>query len=83
MVRFIYFHAKLTGEGWNPEAALDAAIMQQKLISRLHGSKSKLRPVLDDLKKVIGESDFPTSLAKIKRMEDRLRQNGFTSSAEN
>lgn len=43
--RFVYFHKELSGEGWEFNAAMDAAIMQ-KLLPKLHGSKKKLGPVL-------------------------------------
>ncbi len=46
--RFVYFHKELTGEGWEINSAMDAAIMQ-KLLPKLHGSKKKLGPVLATL----------------------------------
>jgi 5-methylcytosine-specific restriction protein B len=79
--RFIYFHAKVSGEGWKLDDALDAAVMQ-KLLPKLHGSKTKLGPVLAELKKVCVKEKYPLSTAKIERMELRLKQNGFTSYAE-
>jgi 5-methylcytosine-specific restriction protein B len=54
----------------------------QKLLPKLHGSKTKLTPVLVALKTVVTEPRFPISYAKIVRMEQRLKQNGFTSYAE-
>jgi len=79
--RFIYFHAKVAGDGWKLDDALDAAIMQ-KLLPKLHGSKTKLGPVLAELKKICTTGKYPLSAAKIERMELRLKQNGFTSYAE-
>lgn len=79
--RFIYFYARIVSEEWKMDDALDAAIMQ-KLLPKLHGSKTKLGPVLSEIKKVITENRFPISFAKIERMEQRLKQNGFTSYAE-
>ena len=43
--RFVYFHKELSGEDWEFNPAMDAAIMQ-KLLPKLHGSKKKLGPVL-------------------------------------
>lgn len=79
--RFVYFHSCVSGLGWKVDTALDAAIMQ-KLLPKLHGSKTKLTPVLAALDKVITPSRFPISFAKIERMKQRLKQNGFTSYAE-
>jgi 5-methylcytosine-specific restriction protein B len=78
--RFVYFHKELTGEGWEFNSALDAAIMQ-KLLPKLHGSKKKLGPVLDKLNTLCGER-FPASSEKIVRMQKRLAEHGFTSFAE-
>jgi energy-coupling factor transporter ATP-binding protein EcfA2 len=79
--RFIYFHGTVSGNTWNPDEAIDAAIMQ-KLLPKLHGSKTKLTPVLVHLKSVVTQQRFPISFAKITRMEQRLKQNGFTSYTE-
>jgi 5-methylcytosine-specific restriction endonuclease McrBC GTP-binding regulatory subunit McrB len=79
--RFIYFYARVSGEEWKVDDALDAAIMQ-KLLPKLHGSKTKLGPVLTEMKKVVTHDKFPISFAKIERMELRLKQNGFTSYTE-
>ena len=79
--RFVYFHSCVSGPGWKLDNALDASIMQ-KLLPKLHGSKTKLTPVLAALDKVITPSRFPISFAKIERMKQRLKQNGFTSYAE-
>jgi 5-methylcytosine-specific restriction protein B len=78
--RFVYFHKELSGEGWEFNSALDAAIMQ-KLLPKLHGSKKKLGPVLDKLNTLCGER-FPASSEKIVRMQKRLAEHGFTSFAE-
>lgn len=73
--------------------AIDIAIVQ-KLLPKLHGSRRKLSPVLEKLKKLCiakeeestgGNQDtiqFPISYEKIQRMEDRAIQDGFTSFAE-
>ena len=78
--RFIYYYAKVSGEEWKVDDALDAAIIQ-KLLPKLHGSKTKLGPALEKLKNICKDK-YPLSLAKIERMEMRLKQNGFTSFAE-
>jgi 5-methylcytosine-specific restriction protein B len=78
--RFVYFHKELSGEGWEFNSAMDAAIMQ-KLLPKLHGSKKKLGPGLDKLNTLCGER-FPASAEKIVRMQKRLAEHGFTSFAE-
>lgn len=79
--RFFYHHAVLTGSGWQFKDALDAQIVQ-KLMPKLHGSDRKLRPTLTKLQTFCETHDLPLSLAKTKRMLDRLTQDGFTSFAE-
>jgi hypothetical protein len=79
--RFLYFYSSGIGDTWRIDDALDAAIMQ-KILPKLHGSKTKLGPVLGELRKIITADKFPVSFAKIDRMELRLKQNGFTSYAE-
>jgi hypothetical protein len=81
ITRFVCFHSTIGGASWNLDAALDAAVMQ-KLLPKLHGSKTRLGPILSELKKVITPERFPTSADKIARMEKRLKRNGFTSYAE-
>jgi 5-methylcytosine-specific restriction protein B len=78
--RFVYFHKSLTGEGWEFNSAMDAAIMQ-KLLPKLHGSKKKLGPILEKLNTLCG-ARFPASSEKIGRMQKRLAEHGFTSFAE-
>jgi len=46
--RFVYHYQQLSGDAFELEQALDAAIMQ-KLLPKLHGAKKKLGPVLDVL----------------------------------
>jgi energy-coupling factor transporter ATP-binding protein EcfA2 len=80
VTRFVYFHAKLTGDKWKLVDALDAAIYQ-KLLPKLHGSKSKLGPVLEKLSQLCSDK-YPMSKAKVERMRRRLERDGFTSFAE-
>lgn len=79
--RFFYHHAVLTGNGWQFKDALDAQIVQ-KLMPKLHGSDRKLRPTLLKLQNFCEAHDLQLSLAKTKRMLERLTQDGFTSFAE-
>lgn len=79
--RFFYHHAVLTGAGWQFKDALDAQIVQ-KLMPKLHGSDRKLRPTLTKLQTFCETHDLQLSLAKTKRMLERLTQDGFTSFAE-
>ncbi|MDF3131084.1 DUF3578 domain-containing protein [Kiritimatiellaeota bacterium B1221] len=78
--RFVYFHQQLSGDEWDFDAAMDAAVMQ-KLLPKLHGAQRKLDSILDTLEKLCGPS-YPVSLAKIMRMKQRLHEQGFTSFAE-
>jgi hypothetical protein len=78
--RFIYFHAALSGAGWQFKDALDAQVFQ-KLLPKLHGSERRLGPVLEKLEKFCTEKNLELSLEKIKRMRERLKD-GFTSFAE-
>ncbi len=81
ITRYVYFHSAIGGSNWNLDAALDAAVMQ-KLLPKLHGSKTRLGPILSELEKVVIRERFPISADKIARMGKRLKQNGFTSYAE-
>jgi 5-methylcytosine-specific restriction endonuclease McrBC GTP-binding regulatory subunit McrB len=78
--RFVYFHAVLSGAGWQFKDALDAQVFQ-KLLPKLHGSERRLGPVLEKLEKFCTERNLELSLEKIKRMRERLKD-GFTSFAE-
>lgn len=78
--RFVAFHATLTGPGWKFSDALDAQVYQ-KLMPKLHGSERRLGPVLKALEEFCTAQGCTTSLVKIRRMQDRLKD-GFTSFAE-
>ena len=78
--RFTFFHAFLTGTGWDLKDAIDAQILQ-KLLPKLHGSERRLGPLLNVLKEYCEQNQYASSLIKIQRMQDRLRD-GFTSFAE-
>lgn len=80
IVRFVAFHATLTGPGWQFSTALDAQVYQ-KLLPKLHGSERRLGPVLTALAEFCTLHDCTASLKKIERMQDRLKD-GFTSFAE-
>jgi energy-coupling factor transporter ATP-binding protein EcfA2 len=81
ITRFVYFHQKCIGDGWEFEEALDAQVLQ-KLMPKLHGSERKLVPVLEALDAFCEKHTCPISRTKIKRMQDRLKADGFTSFAE-
>jgi len=81
IARFTYFHEKLSDNGWQFNDALDAQVLQ-KLIPKLHGSERKLGPTLVTLAEFCEKHGCDLSLEKIKRMQSRLRTDGFTSSAE-
>jgi 5-methylcytosine-specific restriction protein B len=82
IARFVAIHRELTGEGWQYKDALDAQVMQ-KLMPKLHGSARKLSGVLDTLKKFAEDHELPLTKNKVDRMQKRLKDEGFTSFAEN
>jgi 5-methylcytosine-specific restriction protein B len=82
ITRFVAIHRELSGEGWNYKEALDAQVMQ-KLMPKLHGSARKLTGVLDTLEKFAIAHELPLTQDKVKRMKKRLKDEGFTSFAEN
>lgn len=82
IARFVAIHSELSGADWNYTDALDAQVMQ-KLMPKLHGSARKLSGVLETLKKFADEHELPLTQDKVKRMQKRLNDEGFTSFAEN
>jgi 5-methylcytosine-specific restriction protein B len=82
IARFVAIHRELSGEGWDYKDALDAQVMQ-KLMPKLHGSVRKLSGVLDALGKFADAHELPLTQDKVKRMQKRLKDEGFTSFAEN
>jgi energy-coupling factor transporter ATP-binding protein EcfA2 len=82
IARFVAIHRELSGEGWQYKDALDAQVMQ-KLMPKLHGSARKLSGVLDTLKKFAEDHELPLTKNKVDRMQKRLKDEGFTSFAEN
>ena len=66
--------------GMADDDAYDIAIMQ-KLLPKLHGSRSKLNKVIP---KLVGlcEGKYPVSLEKLDRMKKNAEENGFASYAE-
>lgn len=71
--------------GIHGNAAYDIAIMQ-KLLPKLHGSRSKLSKVLPALLNLCMDSSqeiiFPLSFEKLSRMQKNAQENGFASYAE-
>jgi 5-methylcytosine-specific restriction protein B len=82
IARFVAIHRELSGENWDYKDALDAQVMQ-KLMPKLHGSARKLTGVLNTLEKFALERDLPLTKNKVARMQKRLKDEGFTSFAEN
>lgn len=82
IARFVAIHRELSGADWNYKDALDAQVMQ-KLMPKLHGSARKLSGVLNTLEKFALEHNLPLTQDKVKRMQKRLKNEGFTSFAEN
>lgn len=86
-----------TDNKMSSEQILDSAIVQ-KLLPKLHGSRKKLEPVLQQLWKMcykdaeqatmaithdnVGKAVYKDSADKIQRMYDSAYANGFTSFAE-
>lgn len=82
IARFVAIHRELSGDNWDYKDALDAQVMQ-KLMPKLHGSARKLSGVLETLKKFADEHELPLTQNKVERMQKRLKDEGFTSFAEN
>ena len=81
IARFMVIHKELSGTNWQYKDALDAQVLQ-KLMPKLHGSARKLDGVLKELDAFATSKDLPLTLEKVKRMQDRLKRDGFTSFAE-
>ena len=81
IARFMVIHKELSGAGWQYKDALDAQVLQ-KLMPKLHGSARKLDGVLKELDAFATAEDLPLTREKVKRMQDRLKRDGFTSFAE-
>jgi len=81
ITRFVHFHKNLSDTTWKFEDSLDAQVMQ-KLMPKLHGSERKIGPVLDALDKFCEKNQCNISREKIKRMQDRMKADGFTSFSE-
>jgi len=82
IARFVAIHRELSGDNWNYKDALDAQVMQ-KLMPKLHGSARKLSGVLNTLAKFAKDNELPLTQNKVERMQKRLKDEGFTSFAEN
>jgi hypothetical protein len=65
-------------EGWNWEENMDVQILQ-KILPKLHGSKRKMEPILNGLKKTCNGSKFKNSSTKIDRMIKTLSTDQFVS----
>lgn len=81
MARFMVIHKELSGTGWVYKDALDAQVLQ-KLMPKLHGSARKLGGVLKALEEFATARSLTLTLEKVKRMQQRLERDGFTSFAE-
>ncbi|MBZ0214149.1 MAG: hypothetical protein K8H99_10155, partial [Nitrospirae bacterium] len=96
--RFAHFWHLLHGSDDDSYSnALDAVIVQ-KLMPKLHGSRAKLRPLLQDLwgaclagaqvgvpgdpSRAIDSALYPLSADKVRRMWELLHDHGFASFAE-
>ncbi len=81
IARFMVIHKELSGAGWVYKDALDAQVLQ-KLMPKLHGSARKLGGVLKTLEEFATARGLALTLEKVKRMQQRLERDGFTSFAE-
>lgn len=82
IARFVAIHRELSGDNWSYKEALDAQVMQ-KLMPKLHGSARKLSGVLNTLATFAKDKELPLTQNKVERMQKRLKDEGFTSFAEN
>jgi 5-methylcytosine-specific restriction protein B len=93
--RFVTLAKVLQGSGMTEDSIIDAAIMQ-KLLPKVHGSRSKIEPILKKLGKLClteetnepfqlddnKDAKYPLSYDKLTRMHRRVIADGFTSFAE-
>lgn len=76
--KYILLNISVCGEG--PDlyhAYLDEQI-NQKVLTRLHGSKSQIKSRLENLAAVLGGEEYPLSSAKLEQMLAQVQQ-GYTS----
>ena len=81
IARFMVIHKELSGLDWQYKDALDAQVVQ-KLMPKLHGSARKLDAVLKALDTFATQHALVLTGEKVKRMQERLVRDGFTSFAE-
>ena len=81
IARFVVLHKELSGPEWQYHDALDAQVVQ-KLMPKLHGSARKLDGVLKALEDFARDHALALTGEKVKRMQERLARDGFTSFAE-
>lgn len=81
IARFMVIHKELSGLDWQYKDALDAQVVQ-KLMPKLHGSARKLDAVLKALDTFATQHALVLTGEKVKRMQERLGRDGFTSFAE-
>ena len=81
IARFMVLHKELSGADWQYKDALDAQVVQ-KLMPKLHGSARKLDAVLKALDTFATQHALVLTGEKVKRMQERLVRDGFTSFAE-
>ena len=81
IARFMVIHKELSGLDWQYKDALDAQVVQ-KLMPKLHGSARKLDAVLKALETFATQHALVLTDEKVKRMQERLGRDGFTSFAE-
>ncbi len=78
--RFVYWHATLSGPGWELPTALDAQVVQ-KVMPKLRGSEYRLRPALDVIGSFARDFGLPLTADKTRRLADKLRD-GFAAFSE-
>jgi len=80
IARFVNLAAAQAAEGAGAEwDALDLALLQ-KVLPKLHGTQQELETVLAEMQAFAEEGPpLPRMTGKLKRMRDRLEQQGFTA----
>ena len=85
MCRFVKICTELAAGEMTRDEVIDAAVMQ-KLLPKLHGSRKKLEPILNELIKLckdeMDDTKYELTIEKLERMLKRVTENGFTSYAE-
>ncbi len=78
MARFVNLSREYIDEAQSLQAALDIQLLQ-KVLPKFHGTQGKLEKPLEALKEFCKEQGYERSVAKLDRMLDDLKNQGYCS----